>query len=329
MTMGYQRRTLFLFSSCLIAVLLIGTAYVSSGPSFLSAKSVGAESTHDLLVSYASKDTDSDGLPDWQEALYGTDPNNAHSVNASVTDGQAVAQGLVAPKFRNATSTPADASSIPGPDAGPQTLTDQFGKELFGQYLKARGQGQPTSADVAAFVEQGVAQLKQNQVIPDTFNQGQIKVSGTGPDALLSYAASAEAVFIKTNIDSDKTDLDYFSDAVNKGDTRALAKVKQFAQGDAASARGLMNISAPRELATSHLKLANALMRVSQSLTDMSLLSTDPLRAMLGMATYSDSVQQVAQAFSEMQAVYAAEHATPSVGVSGRDFYNVMMKTKN
>lgn len=329
MTMGYQRRTLFLFSSCLIAVVLIGTAYVSSGPSFLSAKSVGAESTHDLLVSYASKDTDSDGLPDWQEALYGTDPNNAHSVSASVTDGQAVAQGLVAPKFRNATTTPADASSIPGPDAGPQTLTDQFGKELFGQYLKARGQGKPTSADVATFVEQGVQQLKQNQVIPDTFNQGQIKVSGTGPDALLSYAASAEAVFIKTNIDSDKTDLDYFSDAVNKGDTKALTKVKQFAQADAASARGLMSINTPRELATSHLKLANALMRVSQSLTDMSLLSTDPLRAMLGMATYSDSVQQVVQAFSEMQAVYAAEHTAPSVGVSGRDFYNVMMKTKN
>jgi hypothetical protein len=324
MTMGYQRRTLFLFSSCFIAVVLIGTAYVSSGPSFLSAKSVGAESTHDLLVSYASKDTDSDGLPDWQEALYGTDPQNAHSVNVSVTDGEAVAQGLVAPKFRNATSTPVDASVIPGPDAGPQTLTDQFGKELFGQYLKARGQGQPTSADVATFVEQGVAQLKQNQVIPDTFNQGQVKVSGTGPDALLSYASSVEVVFIKTNVDPNKSDLDYFSDAVNKGDVAALSKVKQYAQADALGARSLMNISVPKELASSHIKLANALMRVSQSLSDMSLLSSDPLRAMLGMATYADAARGVTLALVEMQSVYATEHVQTSPGVTGNAFYNLI-----
>ena len=91
--------------SVAIFLLLIVTAYGMSGPLPFHTSTAGAESTHDLLVSYASKDTDNDGLPDWQESLYGTDPNNAHSVNATVTDGEAVTQGLVKARFATATTT--------------------------------------------------------------------------------------------------------------------------------------------------------------------------------------------------------------------------------
>lgn len=324
MTMGYQRRTLFLFSSCLIAVVLIGTAYVSSGPSFLSAKSVGAESTHDLLVSYASKDTDSDGLPDWQEALYGTDPSNAHSVNASVTDGEAVAQGLVAPKFRNATTTPVDSSVIPGPNAGPQTLTDQFGKELFGQYLKARGSGEPSSADVATFVEQGVSSLRKSQAVQNAFNQGQVKVSGTGPDALLTYAASVEKIITKIDAGKSKDEIGYFSDAVYKNDPTSLAAVQKYAKDYAIAGKALMDVSAPKELATAHLRLANSLMQVSESLNDMSALKTDPLRAMLGMATYKDTSAEGRGALSDIWQVFHAENVVPSPGTTGSTFYHYL-----
>ncbi len=324
MTMGYQRRTLFLFSSCLIAVLLIGTAYVSSGPSFLTANRVGAESTHDLLVSYASKDSDSDGLPDWQEALYGTDPQNAHSVNASLTDGEAVSQGLVAPKFKNATTTPVDASIIPGPTAGPQTLTDQFGKELFGQYLKARGSGEPSSSDVATFVEQGVAQLKKNQATQNAFNQGQVRVSGTGPDALLAYAAAAEKIITRIDAGKSKDELGYFSDAVYKNDTASLTAVQKYAKDYATAGKALMDIPVPKELATSHLKLANSLMQVSESLSDMSALKTDPLRAMLGMATYKDTTAEGRSALTNIGQVFRAENAVPSEGTTGSVFYHYL-----
>lgn len=324
MTMGYQRRTLFLFSSCLIAVLLIGTAYVSSGPSFLSTKRVGAESTHDLLVSYASKDTDSDGLPDWQEALYGTDPSNPYSVNASVTDGEAVAQGLVAPKFRNATTTPVDASVIPGPDAGPQTLTDQFGKDLFGQYLKARGSGEPSSADVATFVEQGVAQLKKNQAVQNAFNQGQVKVSGTGPEALLVYAAAAEKIITKIDAGKSKDEIEYYSDAVYKNDPAALVAVQKYAKDYAVAGKALMDIAVPKELATSHLRLANSLMQVSESLGDMGALKTDPLRAMLGMASYKDSSAEGRGALSDIWQVFHAENVVPAAGSTGSIFYHYL-----
>lgn len=324
MAMGYQRRTLFIIGSSLLAVILISTAYISSGPTIFSTKTVGAESTHDLLVSYASKDTDSDGLPDWQESLYGTDPGNAHSVNASVTDSEAVAQGLVQPKFKTATSSAPSASSIPGPDSGPTTLTDQFGKDLFGQYLLSVGKGQPSSAEVAAFVEQGVAVLKQNHATPDTFNQGQVKVFGTGPDALLSYAATVEKIITRVDAGKSKDELSYFSDAVYKNDAKALSMVKKYSSDYATAGRALMGVAVPKELATAHLKLANGLMQVSESLGDMSVIQTDPLRAMLGMATYKDTSTEGRDALKDMSQVFKSENVQPEAGTAGSTFYHYL-----
>ena len=322
MAIERSTRTMFIGGASLLSLILIGTAYSLSGPLPFHINKVGAESTHDLLVSYASKDSDGDGLPDWQESLYGTDPNNAHSVNPSVSDADAVAQGLVQPKFATATTTAIDANIIPGLNAAPTTITDQFSRKLFGQYLKNRGGSQPSASDIATFVEQGVTELKQNQTQQNTFNQGQVKVSGEGPDALLVYAATAEQSLSKTDIHPDKNELDYYSLAVNKNDAKALTEVKKYSDGYTAAAQSLMRNSVPKELASSHLKLANALMRISASVSDMSTLSSDPLRAMLGMATYTGNAKLMVSALNEMNDVFVAEHAVPTPGSTGSSFYN-------
>lgn len=319
--MGYSTRKILIGSSSVLALLLIGTAYATSGPLPFKTSTAGAESTHDILVSYASKDTDADGLPDWQEALYGTDPTNPHSVNPSATDAEAVAQGLVKPKFATATSTPVDTSIIPGVQAGPTTVTDQFAKSLFGQYLKTRGANQPTSPEIAAFVEQGFAQLKESQTLPDTFNQGQVKVSGTGPDALLVYAAAAEAIVLKVDSGKDRDEVSYFYDAINKDDKKSLAKVKEYADAYKNAGMSLMKITVPKELSSNHLLLANSLVHVGESLESMSVVTSDPIRTMLGIASYSSYTESGRSALAKMNAVFNAEHALPPSNTPGAVFY--------
>ena len=321
MAIERSTRTMFIGGSSLLSLMLIGTVYALSGPLPFNISRAGAESTHDLLVAYASKDNDSDGLPDWQEALYGTDPNNARSVNPSLSDADAVAQGLVQPKFATATTTAIDGNSIPGIDAGPTTLTDQFSRQLFGQYLKNRGATQPTPAEIATFVQQGAAQLKKSQVRQVAFNQGQVRVSGTGPDALLVYAADGEKVLSATKIDVSKTGLEFFSDVVNKNDVSALKKLRGYGTGYAEIARSLMKITVPKERAASHLALANSLMHMSSSVLDWAEINNDPLRAMLGLAQYQDDSVVLGRALKDMHTIFASEHVAPSLGTTGSGFY--------
>lgn len=319
MQVNIHRRTWLIAGSSLLSLLLIFTAYVKSGPSVFTAHKADAESTHDLLVAYAGKDSDGDGLPDWQEALYGTDPQNAHSVSPTMTDAEAVAQGLVTPRFDSASSTSVSSASLPGVSAAPSTLTDQFARQLFGEYLKLKAQTgrDPSSSEVAAFTEAQMQSLIDSQKVPDTFNQGQVHVSGTGPDALLAYANAAGKVIEKIDAGKSKDEVAYFSDAVYKNDASALVAVKKYSDAYAVATRALMELPVPKELAISHLALANSLMRVSLSLKEMASLETDPILAMLGMASYQGSAQGGRDALRSMGRVYATEHVLPGAGTEG------------
>ncbi|MDB5195138.1 MAG: hypothetical protein JWO84_322 [Parcubacteria group bacterium] len=301
-------------------------AVLTSGPLPFHLQKVDAASTHDLLVSYAAKDTDGDVLPDWEEALYGTDPNNPHSVSATVTDGQAVAQGLVKPKFASATTTPVSVASIPGTDSGPQTLTDQFARGLFSQYLsKQDPNNPPTPEAIATFVEGAVNDFVNSQQIPDAYNRGQVQVVGSGPDALLSYAASAENVFAAHTVATDRGELEYYADAVEKNDLTALAQVKKIGAAYTAIAKGYIAVPVPKEAATPHLAVANALARLGSDITDMSTMQSDPLRSYLGLAKYEIDAPAFVQAMTSLEGVYASEQVVVPSGTGGSSFYSAMV----
>ena len=66
------------------AVIVITGAWFLSKPG--GASLANAESTEALLKSYAIQDTDGDGLPDWEESLYGTDPKKADTDGDGIGD---------------------------------------------------------------------------------------------------------------------------------------------------------------------------------------------------------------------------------------------------
>lgn len=326
-TVTFSTRTAGILVSSTLAVIFIGTAVAISGPFPFHIKKADAESTHDLLVSYAAKDSDADGLPDWEEALYGTDPANPHSVSQSVTDGDAVSQGLVKPKFANATSTPVNVNDIPGALAGPTTVTDQFARALFSQFLSQHASGTPTPAEIASFVEQGVANLSAEQKSPDAFNQGQVRVLGSGSEALIAYAAQAEAVMAKNTDTSGKNEIEYFGDAVEKNDTTALPHVKKIGATYTSLSHAYMAIPVPKEAAIPHLAIANAMARISGDITDMSMMEKDPLRAYLGLAKYQNDAVSLRAALASLNSVYAAEQISVPEGTSGAYFYALLVRS--
>jgi hypothetical protein len=319
---AYSTRTIGIVIASVLAVASMLTAVIISGPLPFHINRADAESTHDLLVAYAAKDSDNDTLPDWQEALYGTDPNNPHSVNATVLDGEAVAQGLVQPKFATATSTSVDTASIPGSETGPQTVTDQFARALFAQYLSQRGNTQPTPEEIATFVEQGVVSLRTGN--PSSATYTQVRTGATGPEALRGYAASTEQVFQQNSVTISKSEVDYLADAIERNDKTALTHIREIGTMYGAIGKAYMAISVPPEVRGPHLSLANALAAVSTDIADMATMQSDPLRCYLGLANYQNDVPKLQAAFASLNAVYAAEQVIIPEGAAGSQFYNMI-----
>lgn len=321
-TMRFSIRTIRIIGASLAAVMLIGGAYLISGPNPFGNTAANAASTDELLKAYAAKDSDMDALPDWQEALYGTDPNNAHSVDVSLTDAQAVQKGLVKPKFSSA-AVPGVGSTTSSSirAAAPDTLTDQFARSLFTQFVQQSNGTEPTPDEIAQFMQAAVADLTANHRIPDAYALTDVTISGTGAVSLRAYLTAAERVFAANSVPAAQDPLGYLSDGMMNNDTTAFKKLSSISTAYAAIAKALIKVPVPKEAAYAHLELVNALMHMSEVAGDMAVLQTDPLRTTLGISLYPSTATGFARGFADLYKVLQAEGVQIGAGEPGGDFY--------
>ncbi|MDE1966418.1 MAG: hypothetical protein KGI41_04230 [Patescibacteria group bacterium] len=321
--MAITKRTWATLLAIVAAAGLIFLAYAYGKPPAASAPVVvNAASTNALLATLASKDSDGDGLPDWEEALYGTDPHKVDTFGYGMTDAEAVAKGLIVPKvLQQATSTDLSAS-IPSGLPANNSLTDQFGKALFAQYLQAAPNGtQLSQADMNTFLTGALGALNAATPEQDSYAASQMKVQGTGPDALRQYAADAEAAFGANTVSANQSELAYFRDALQQNDPASLTKVAEIGAAYTKIAAALAKMPVPSELEQYHLALVNAFARLGTATSDMALIGTDPLRSALGVSRYQADSLLMLNALSSIAQVFGSESVTLVSGEKGYYFY--------
>jgi hypothetical protein len=279
----------------------------------------------ELLKSYAAKDSDGDGLPDWQESLYGTDPNNAHSIDLTLTDSQAVAKGLVSPKFTSTTASSTAVYNAPV-TAAPDSLTDSFAKTLFTNYVNSRGTTPATSAQLASFAQNAVQDMVSHNNQGLTYQVSDLHVSGNGQQAMLAYAASAQRIFDTQGIKTPKGKDDYISDMILNSDPVAAKELSKLSAAYIAIGKAMIALPAPAELATTHLEIANAMVHTGTALHEISMQASDPLQAYLGLSLYKQANAEYVKAFSDtFNALDSAQVKIPAGNV-GSDFYMTAQK---
>ncbi len=322
-----------LIAALFAVVLIAGSFMLARGIESPPLAQASAESA--LLQAIASKDSDNDGLPDWEEALYGTDSHNPDSFKLGMTDGEAVARGLIVPKaiadISVATSSPSASASIdpslpPAPAEG--TLTAAFAKNFFTLYVAAKqnnGGADLSETDMQNIANQALSLLSSSITpAPDFKTAKDITVSGSGPDAMKAFGASAEMVLLKNTSDAKKSEVLYLQDALQKNDMTALPHIASIAKGYRDSAIGLAVLPVPRELAAADLALVNALMRTSQIITDFARADTDPLATMLALQQYLPATQALGAAFITIGDVYATAGVSVPADSPGASFVNLI-----
>lgn len=311
--MAHSARTLRIASASLLALLMVGGSYVFSGPTPWG-KIAEAQSAEELLREYAGKDSDADGLPDWQESLYGTNPNNAESFQAGIKDGEAVAQGLVQPKVAvRPEDETIDPESIPGTEAAPASITDRFAQTLMKQYLTNRGENPPTQEEIVAFVKAGVADLAAQSASANRYTASDVTTSSA---SLTAYAAELESAFARNTVPSSKNELSYFSDAL-KGDDSALTKISDVSGAYANIGGAVAKTPVPPAARQTHLAIANALVHLSEVTEDMSTMKSDPIRALMGIALYEQYAKELIAAFANLNSVFSAQGVSIPEGSAG------------
>ncbi len=325
------RITLAVFFSIIIVVgSFLLTRNIASPP----VAQASAESA--LLQAIATKDSNGDGLPDWEKVLYGipVDSTTTDYFHLGMTDGEAVAKGLIVPKaIADIPVATSSAQGTTGPDGLPSpategTLTAAFTQKFFSLYLSAKqanGGAALSESDTANIANEAINALSSTiSAAPDFKSAKDLTVSGSGADAFKTFAANAEAVMRKNAASGTTTEITYFEDAMENNDTSAFPHLAAIAKANRDSAVGLAMLPVPAELVSDDLLLINSLMRLSEIINDFAHADTDPLTAMLALQQYLQTTQDLWQAFANIGATYTAAGVVLPAGTPGASFVNLV-----
>lgn len=329
--MGGVLRNWRVVGAALCSLLLVVGAYLLARSTSHPPRVEASEET-DLLRAIATKDSDGDGLPDWEESLYGTDPQQADSKGLGMTDGEAVAKGLIVPVAAAtvpvATSTPTSqgADGLPPPPAE-GTLTSAFAQSFFTLYVQAKERAD--GADLSdAELQQVATQAIQNlastiRLAPDFKQPSDLIVSGSGTEALKKFAVDAENVLLSSTANATTSELAYLRSALIEHDTSALERVRDIAAAYRKGAIGLAVLPVPAEAGSADVALMNAFMRMSEIIGDLTHTEDDPLLAILALQQYPQAVQKLGDAFVGFSSVYARMGIVFPQGTPGSQLVNL------
>jgi hypothetical protein len=291
-----------------------------------------ASTESELLQAIATRDSDGDGLSDWEEALYGTDAHITDTFHLSMTDGEAVAKGLVVPKaianIPGATSSPVsfDADGLPPPPAS-GTLTDAFTQSFLALYLstkQAKGDADLSEADMQNIANETIHSLSSIVAIaPDYKSAKDLTVSGSGADALKAFAVNAEAVFLKHSTNVKGSELVYLKDALENSSATVFPYIVALAKSYRDTAVGLAVLPVPEELATDVLVFINALMRKSEIASDLARVNDDPLAAIIALEQYPQVLQSLGTASVHIGEIYQTAHISLPADTPGASFVDL------
>ena len=274
-----------------------------------TAKNSPLQIGHQTVTGLMEADTDGDGVPDWEESLWGTDPNNTASFN-NTPDATYIAEKK---KSLNIDGTGDEASL---------TETDKFAREFFAAFTAMKTSGQVDSANINNF-SSALGQKISNPALIDQYILSDVKTDTNNTianqkkyytviqklfDKYKTAGLGDELVIIGDQLSTPPASPD--SSGTVASDTQAQAgygpvddgKLMVIAQVYQDFAKNLIQLSMPSDLAQLHLQIANAANNTGISVANMTKVTADPVVGLSGLSQYQKYSNDLINAATNLKA---------------------------
>lgn len=275
--------------SLLASIAIVGSAFALKYTDFFQEK--GADQTSLIIESRATKqafekDTDNDGLKDWEEGLYGTDPKNPDTRGKGLGDAKEI-------ESERASSTSAVGVGVSSTST--LTATDRFSRELFTKYLEAKRAGQEITPALSTSIAEDLTSRSYDQEIPP-FDASILKtVTGASSSYVRSYGnlvGSAVSVPMPEGVSNELFILDRI---MNRGGMSSddLDDIAKLTERYATIHNKLIAIKVPIEAVDFHAQMVQGIELLGNTMTGIKSIQTDPIGALPKIALYEDAVNIV------------------------------------
>lgn len=239
-----------------------------------------------------NKDTDGDGVSDWEEGLWATDPTKKDTNGDGTPDGAEIA------KRKSDTDGSVKTS---GEEEKNLTLTDRFGRELFSTVAALNQAGTVDQGAVDKLTTSLTNQI-QNPVVRKVFLISDLKTSNDNSiQSFTSYNSSINNIYKKYPINGNAVNiLQEFVGGGENVNIGALSKLDPIIQQTKKFIDETRKVSVPSELSQLHLDVINVLERLMENLIDVRFYDTDPVVAMGGMSKFEENTSLLQSAIGKI-----------------------------
>lgn len=294
------------------AVAVIGAAVIVAGVWYATSRDTTNQNNEEVIgvssedqvieAGTFERDSDNDGLKDWEEALWETDPSNPDTDSDGASDGEEVEAGRD-PTVSGPNDTIAQ-TDIPIYAREESTLTtsESFQKDFFEQLTEANRQGNVTETELQEMLAQLTGEYSRDTDSFSFYTETDIAVEDTTRTTVRTYLNSLGELTQKyrDTFTSDKLvsiqRIFTEPEAVQENDFNSLVDDFAAAEGE------LAKLSVPRSLVSAHSDLLNSVAAMRTALeTILETHSSDPLRAIIEMNSFTSGLVLFGEAIEEIK----------------------------
>jgi len=280
-----------------------------------------------LIDSIANKDTDGDGLKDWEEALWKTDPNNPDTDGDGTKDGAEIAAGrsplIKGPNdqltLNSASTTPSTTREL--------TASDQFSRDLFTRYvaIKQTGNGDPANYDNYADLVQSYIAQESSTMSPKTYSASDFKViANETPTDVRNYGNAIGALFVDYSAPKFENELVVLQRAVDNNNPLELDKLNANIIAYQKGRATLLKMAVPSIFLPDHIALTNVISTIILGIESMKSTFSNPIKAAAGLQNYPDATDNFYPLLKSIRDGLVESGVSFTQAESGFQFINII-----
>jgi len=276
----------------------------------VSIKESSVEETLQDLKKNPNKDTDGDGLKDWQEALWQTDKENPDTDGDGKADGEEVSAGTN-PLLKG----PGDELDITD-STEEESLTSTFSKDLFAQYLYAKNEGVEFGSNTEEILAQSALNSDYLATPTKQYESSDLNINFENGD-VENYAEDMGLIIRNHILEAEQNEQNILSSYAQSGNIEFLGQLGPAIQNYKSLSKISVGLEIPVETAQIHLEFINSLEEIISGLETLRQAQSDPILGAVGLSIYSQGSFRASLANALAQKFYTLRNISFEQGSNG------------
>lgn len=280
-----------------------------------------------ILASAASKtisenpDSDKDGLKDWEEKLWGTDPFNPDTDGDGTADGQEI---KLTPESEQPDSSETTENK--------STLSADIARNFFSDYISFKNQGLSDDQIKDELYDSLVLRLEKEQksegpAPAGSFSAADAKLSGASKENIRNYANALGAIikseFKKNSLNEMLLLKDILTESSQTGDYGGLNIFEDYQKAYLDAAAKMRRLAVPPDYAAYHADLAGSFNNFAAINGVFGNFGADPFKGILAVNNYQQEVKRSSAALSGLVIKFLVDGVEFESGEDGYLFVEI------